>query len=375
MRIRKYVVLVFAALLAAFAYADPVTLIDCTGTRVTVNLPAEIVQVINDNYEAVENALVSNNVSAQTIRDVSAQVNSSYAKLGSYGLNTTSPITDAEDSLNKLCDSIVDVVPDSQMVQNVWAKAWLGQMLHIGGGLNTGISFMNITSLLDAAESLGIKTKGIPSSLPFPTVTLDARVSLPVFPVDIGATFSLLDTRKISGVSDVFNSFSMEFYNFGFDVRYPLIKQGPLNSILALGAGFYYSKGGIAITDDDASASLTYKAATFKIDAQYSIQVAVLVPFIGARAALTQASSDWNIDVNWNEIYTGESSYINMAQQWGILPTEFSGGSNCKFTESIRPQLYGGVGLDIGHFNLTASGDFDFHTKIPSAALSMRIVF
>ena len=120
---------------------------------------------------------------------------------------------------------------------------------------------------------------------------------------------------------------------------------------------------------------MNYKAATFKLDAQYSLKLAVLVPFVGARVALTQASADWEIDVDWKSIYKDESSYVAMAQDWGLLPTKFSGGSSCKFTESIRPQIYGGIGLDVLCFDITASGCFDFNTRIPSAAFSLRLSF
>ncbi|MBQ6565739.1 MAG: hypothetical protein IJR93_08920 [Treponema sp.] len=375
MIIRKISAFVLASLLAGTAFAENVTLVDCTGAKVTVDLPSELVDIINENRTSIEAALAQNKITAATIQDVSSKVNDAYGKLGDYGLDSANPITDAQDGLDELCDIIVDVVPDSQMQQNVWAKAWLGSIFHIGGGLNTGLSFMNISPLLDAVDSLGISTSGIPSSIPFPTMTVDLRASLPFFPLDIGAAFSLLDTRKISGVSSVLNDVALEFYNFGFDARYPLIKKGPLGSMLSLGAGFYYSKGGVSFKDDDASASLNYKAATFKLDAQYSLKLAVLVPFVGARVALTQASADWEIDVDWKSVYKDESSYVAMAQDWGLLPTKFSGGSSCKFTESIRPQIYGGIGLDVLCFDITASGCFDFNTRIPSAAFSLRLSF
>ncbi|MBP5157019.1 MAG: hypothetical protein ILP18_04000 [Treponema sp.] len=375
MKAKYFFAVLVAALSVSFAAAENVTLIDCTGAKVTVDLPSEVVKIINDNYATVQNELVANNVSAETIRDVSSRVNTAYGKLSDYGLKSLAPITDAQDALNELCGSVVDVVPDSQMQQNVWAKAWMGKGFHIGGGVNAGISFMNINSLLDAANSLGMDTKGIPGSIPFPTATADIRVAMPFFPIDIGATMSLFDTRKISGSSDIFDKFALDFFNFGFDVRYPIIKRGPLNSVLSLGGGYYYSKGGFSITDDDASASLKYKSSTFKIDAQYSLKLAVLVPFVGARLAFTQSSSDWEIDMDWKDIYSGESSYIAMAQDWGVLPTKFSGGAKSSFTEGIRPQLYGGIGLDILCFDLTASACFDITSRIPSVAFSARISF
>ncbi len=375
MKMKIFFALTLLAFMASFACAESVTLIDYTGTRVTVDLPSEVVKIINDNYSSIQKELTANKVSAETIRDVSSRVNTAYDKLSDYGLKSLSPITDSEEALDELCKSVVDVVPDSQMQQNVWAKAWMGKGFHIGGGVNAGLSFMNIKGLLDAANSLGMNTKGIPSSLPFPTATADIRVAMPFFPIDIGATVSMFDTRKISGTADLFDHFALDFFNFGFDVRYPIIKRGPLNSVLSVGGGYYYSKGGISLSDDDASASLHYKASTFKVDAQYSLKLAVLVPFVGARVAFTQASSDWEIGMNWKNVYSGESSYIAMAQDWGVLPTKFSGSSTNSFTEGIRPQLYGGIGLDVLCFDFTTSACFDITTRIPSVAFSTRISF
>ncbi len=375
MKLRKLIAFMGSFVLAAFVFAEKVSFIDNTGARVTVDLPSEVASIINKNYDEIQSAITSKGVSAADIRSVSDKVNEAYGKLSDYGLNTLNPITDAQDGMNELSEGIVDVVPDSQMQQNVWAKAWLGELLHVGGGLNAGVSFMSISSLLDAADSIGIDTSSIPSSIPFPTITADLRVSLPIIPLDLGATLSLLDTRKISGISDVFTDFALDFFNVGFDFRYPLIKEGPLNSILSLGGGFYYSRGGLSVDGDKASVSLNYKASTFKVNAQYSLSLACFVPFVGARVAFTQADADWEIAVNWKRLYKNESAWISMAQDWGVLPTEFSGGSSCSFTDSIRPQLYGGIGLDLFHFNLTASACFDFNTLIPSVALSARLCF
>lgn len=378
MKLRIIAALLLISVLPVFVSAEQVTFIDNTGANVTVDLPSEVASIIKENHAAIQNELTAEGVTAATIQDVAAKVNDVYRNLGDYGVKSMAPITDAKDGLNDLSDILVRAVPDSQMQQNVWAKAWLGEKLHVGGGLNAGFSFMSIGSLLDAAEAIGVDTSDIPSSIPFPTLTADVRASLPFMPLDVGVTFSLLDTNKLSGLSHAFDHFNLDFYNFGFDFRYPLIKHGPLNSVLSLGGGFYYTKGGMEVTGKEAGVAMDYKAATFKINAQYSLDLSVIVPFVGARVAFTQSSADWEINVDWKNVYSNtddENEWIARAQNWGVLPSKFSGGSSCSFTDSIRPQLYGGIGLELACFNFTVSGCFDFNSMIPSLALSARLCF
>lgn len=375
MKRRMIASLLLTALLPVFVFAEQVTFYDNTGAGVTVDLPSEVAAIVKDNQFAIQSQILADGASAALIQGVAAKINEAYIKLGEYGIKSATPITDAEDGLNDLSDKVVGAVPDSQMQQNVWAKAWLGEALHIGGGLNAGLSFISIGSLIDAAEALGIDTSDVPSSIPFPTLTADIRASFPFMPLDVGLTFSMLDTDKFSGLSHAFDSFGLGFYNMGFDFRYPLIRHGPLNSVLSLGGGFYYSKGDISVTGKKASVAMNYKASTFKINAQYSLDLSAVVPFVGARVSFTQSSADWKIDVDWDRIYSGEANYVGLAQKWGVLPKKFSGGSSSGFTDSIRPQLYGGVGLELFHINLTASGCYDVNSRVPSVAFSARICF
>ncbi len=46
MIIRKISAFVLASLLAGTAFAENVTLVDCTGAKVTVDLPSELVDVL-----------------------------------------------------------------------------------------------------------------------------------------------------------------------------------------------------------------------------------------------------------------------------------------------------------------------------------------
>ena len=60
------------------------------------------------------------------------------------------------------------------------------------------------------------------------------------------------------------------------------------------------------------------------------------------------------------------------ALEWGILPRSFSGSSS---GFSVYPQVFGGIGLDLLFLNLTVSGSYDIASKIPSAAVSVRVAW
>ena len=79
---------------------------------------------------------------------------------------------------------------------------------------------------------------------------------------------------------------------------------------------------------------------------------------------------------NWDKILSKEGDAdIKNAISWNILPKRFSGELNSPFSKNIRPQMYGGVGLDIAVVSITLSGCYDFIYNIPSGAFSVRLVF
>ena len=58
---------------------------------------------------------------------------------------------------------------------------------------------------------------------------------------------------------------------------------------------------------------------------------------------------------------------------WGILPTHFEGSGESGYFEDIRPQVFGGLGIDLFIINVTANFSYDFLSKIPAAGMSVRL--
>ena len=374
----------FAAFAMTFAFAasglfaKPLTVKGIDG-EVKIDIPDDVYNMVSGRVDEINNALRENEVTKSQIENAANMVNEAYANIKNY-IPTDSPFTVAENGLNDFCDDLADVIPNSQTQQNVYAEAWIGKLFpgfHFGAGVNAGVSALDVSSLKDAALALGVDdVKDINDTLVFPTITVDARLGGIILPFDIGVTAMSIDTSKMDSVDKAIDPVAIDFFTIGADIRYAILQGGFMRPKWSVGAGFYYTKGGVDVDDDTAKASLDFKSTTFMVNTQASIKLLCLVPFIGGRALFSKTSVDWKVNANWARIIAKESDTyyegVANALKWGILPSSFSGSSS---GFSVYPQVFGGIGLDLLFLNLTVSGSYDIASKIPSAAVSVRIAW
>ena len=393
--LKKFITLACVGIAAASLFAEDITLhwggnsyTFTTGTQSGSNIvqvPNEILNIIKQNQSKIETALADNQVTAQDITDNAPKIKEVYdTKLtqpksaGGYGFTTDAPITTATNGLNGFCNDLCDSLPNSQTQQNVWAEAWIGKLFpfpHLGFGINAGVSQMEIKSLKDAAQALSIDVKDLRDSYVLPTVTADFRLGGIVFPFDIGLNVMSVDTSKIGSLESSLDPVSFDFFTLGMDVRYALLQGGGIRPKVSVGGGFYYTDGSVNIKDDNADASLNFNSTTIFASAQASVKLICLVPFIGGRLLFSKTKVDWNVNAKWDRIFSDAADtneFANVAS-WGIMPSKFSGSGESGFFEDIRPQLFGGVGLDVLILNITASLSYDVLEKIPGGALSVRL--
>lgn len=378
----------FAALAMAFAFAasglfaidyKQITVKDVNGVSVTIDIPSDVFSLVEGRESEINDALKTYKVDASKIREAESAVKDAYENIKDY-IPTDSPFTVAENGLNDFCDDLADVIPNSQTQQNVYAEAWIGKIFpgfHFGAGVNAGVSALDVSTLKDAALALGVDdVKDINDTLVFPTITVDARLGGIILPFDIGVTAMSIDTSKMDSVDKAIDPVAIDFFTLGADIRYAIFQGGFMRPKWSVGAGFYYTKGGVDVDDDSAKASLDFKSTTFMVNTQASIKLLCLVPFIGGRALFSKTSVDWKVNANWASIIADEAdSYydgVRDALTWGILPSSFSGSSS---GFSVYPQVFGGIGLDLLFLNLTVSGSYDIASKIPSAAVSVRVAW
>ncbi|AEB15072.1 hypothetical protein [Treponema succinifaciens] len=378
----------FAALAMACTFAasglfaidyKQITVKDINGVSVTIDIPSDVFSLVEGRESEINDALNKYKVDASKIREAESAVKDAYENIKDY-IPTDSPFTVAENGLNDFCDDLADVIPNSQTQQNVYAEAWIGKIFpgfHFGAGVNAGVSALDVSTLKDAALALGVDdVKDINDTLVFPTITVDARLGGIILPFDIGVTAMSIDTSKMDSVDKAIDPVAIDFFTLGADIRYAIFQGGFMRPKWSVGAGFYYTKGGVDVDDDTAKASLDFKSTTFMVNTQASIKLLCLVPFIGGRALFSKTSVDWKVNADWARIIAKESDTyyegVANALKWGILPSSFSGSSS---GFSVYPQVFGGIGLDLLFLNLTVSGSYDIASKIPSAAVSVRVAW
>lgn len=378
----------FAALAMACTFAasglfaidyKQITVKDINGVSVTIDIPSDVFSLVEGRESEINYALNKYKVNASKIREAESAVKDAYENIKDY-IPTDSPFTVAENGLNDFCDDLADVIPNSQTQQNVYAEAWIGKIFpgfHFGAGVNAGVSALDVSTLKDAALALGVDdVKDINDTLVFPTITVDARLGGIILPFDIGVTAMSIDTSKMDSVDKAIDPVAIDFFTLGADIRYAIFQGGFMRPKWSVGAGFYYTKGGVDVDDDTAKASLDFKSTTFMVNTQASIKLLCLVPFIGGRALFSKTSVDWKVNADWERIIAKESDTyyegVANALKWGILPSSFSGSSS---GFSVYPQVFGGIGLDLLFLNLTVSGSYDIASKIPSAAVSVRVAW
>ena len=378
----------FAALAMACTFAasglfaidyKQITVKDVNGVSVTIDIPSDVFSLVEGRESEINDALKTYKVDASKIREAESAVKDAYENIKGY-IPTDKPFTVAENGLNDFCDDLADVIPNSQTQQNVYAEAWIGKIFpgfHFGAGVNAGVSALDVSTLKDAALALGVDdVKDINDTLVFPTITVDARLGGIILPFDIGVTAMSIDTSKMDSVDKAIDPVAIDFFTLGADIRYAIFQGGFMRPKWSVGAGFYYTKGGVDVDDDTAKASLDFKSTTFMVNTQASIKLLCLVPFIGGRALFSKTSVDWKVNADWASIIAKESDtyYEGVADalKWGILPRSFSGSSS---GFSVYPQMFGGIGLDLLFLNLTVSGSYDIASKIPSAAVSVRVAW
>lgn len=366
--LKKIAIFFASAVFTAGLFAESVTIAAKDG-NVTINVPAEIANIIRQNQAQIEQALNEHNIEGDIVTDVANRATSVYDEKGTAIIGT------ATKGLDGFCEDLCDSLPNSQTQQNVWAEAWIGKLLpfpHLGFGINAGASEMDISALKNAAKALSIDVKDLKNSYVLPTVTADVRLGGIIFPFDVGLTAMSIDTSKLGSMESAMDPVSFDFFTVGGDVRYALLQGGGIRPKVSVGGGFYYTDGSVNVKDDTADASLDFKSTTLFASAQASVKLICLVPFAGGRVLLSKTSVDWNVKPQWDRIISVSDANQKQAI-CDIMPKSFSGSGNSGFFEDIHPQLFGGLGIDLLILNVTASLSYDVASKIPGGALSVRL--
>ena len=387
----KFFAMALASLVIAFpSFSESITLnwgngetltidtSDSSGANVVGNVPLDIIKIAAEHLGEIQTALANARVSSSDAKNALNQATTAYKDyVNNSGISTLNPYTTTVNGLNDFSDIMLDVVPNTQIQQNVWANAWIGHILpkpNLGFGINAGVSKLDLKPLITVADALGMKDgSSIPETLAMPTITADVRVGGFILPFDVGFTAMSIDANTIKPIGKKLDPAYFDFFMLGGDVRYAILKGGLLRPKLSVGLGGYYTKGNFGVEQDGSRAQLDFDTTSIVLSTQASIKLLCLVPFVGARVMMSKSNVDWKVHANWASILNTNNSNIEKALSYGFLPSDFSDGVSSKFTNHVRPVLYGGFAIDMMVVDLTFSASYDVVSKIPSGAVSLRL--
>lgn len=371
---KKIFVFLAIAISTSLLFAEKIT-IKVGGSDAEFDVPFDVANLVNKNKSQIEAALAEHGVSASQIQSAVNELNNVYDDfMKDFG--TLTPLTDVENGLNNFSKDLAPAISNAQLMQNVWAEAWLGKLVpgvHLGAGIDLGASQMKITALKETAKAFGMsEISDMPDSFVFPTVAGDVRLGGIFLPFDIGASFMTIDSSRINALDEAISPMAFDFFTIGFDFRWAILEGKTWQPKFSVGAGYVFTKGGVGISSDEAAANLDFKNHTAYLQAQLSKKLLFFIPYIGAKVAYTKSEVNWSATAQWTSIFDGDDSELGNLQDWGILPTEFSGGYD---GWKIIPQVYGGFCLDFAIINLTFGIGWDFVDRLASGSFSFRLAW
>ncbi len=267
-------------------------------------------------------------------------------------------------------------VPQAAVQQNVYAEAFIGKIFpavppHFAVGIDAGLTHLNTSGLAKAADELGIS--GVKNDLYLPVFNADVRIGGVIFPFDVGLSFMTLDVGKLNTM-DV--DFTAEYTTFAIDARYALLEDGLLLPAVSVGAGYSVNKGSFGASNSTAEANVDFSVHTLyaQVQASKTINIPVVrigfTPFIGLRGLISNYTNDWS----WKL----KGAYVDAVNNLGNnIATSGKGTASSDGFGGFQPQIYGGIGLNLGFFQLTGSICADLRhiggdSSLWSSAFSLR---
>ncbi len=290
-----------------------------------------------------------------------------------------------EAGLDDFTFSLIKTAPSTVSHQNMWASAYIGQLLdlppHLGGGVSVGMAQLKTDGIQSVMKEMGL-TYDV-KNLFLPTLTFDARIGGLLIPFDLGVHGMMIKNPLEFNIQETF--FSIDYGTVGADIRFPIIKQDAIKPNLSIGVGYAYSKGnaGISVKDGVANVSAGYESQILQASVQLSKKILIVEPFVGLRGTLSSNKRNWSwnydgtkaLDAKTLELL-GEEGQTLLKEESKFDSDDWSGFDINKEDPNYTAQIFAGIGID---FLLIAQGtlnvSFDLVNQIWAGGLSLRVKF
>lgn len=275
-----------------------------------------------------------------------------------------------------------------------WSDAYVGSFPHFGLGLTMGATTVRPSTSKDLFASLGESApSGISSAgIPIPAMVGTFKIGLPVLPMDLGFKLGFVPTSMVRSMAGDSGT-DFKYLNYGFQLRYALVKQKGLLPNVSVGAAYNHVEGEVTVpigvkqidvdsthylTLTNPALDLTWKSNTFDFTAQVSKKFLILVPYLGGGLTFGKSSVDGGLSAD-NITPSGGLTFDQMkaymkAMGYNYIPDDFtSTGFNYTADES-NPlfRLYGGMSLRLFVIDLDLQGIYLLKSKSFGASLTGR---
>jgi opacity protein-like surface antigen len=306
--------------------------------------------------------------------------------------STTSPAEVAEmqatisSGFDTFSEDLAESLSNSATLQNVWADAYIGKLFpslvpHFGAGINVGAVSLDSSGFESVANELGMGSY-VPSSLAIPVINAEAKIGGIILPFDLGVSIMKFDSSNLADLNiSSLDNMDFDYFSFGVDFRYNIIKQNLVLPNVSVGALYNYTSGSFSVESDDASAEINYKSQTYGLQAQVSKNfIGIITPFGGGRLLVATADNDWNYseDTGITNVAT-----INTLQTAGYTINDdgtISGSGSYTYSlvdydslDDLNMQVFAGVGINLLVVQFTPSVSYDFTQGIWGATFSTHI--
>jgi hypothetical protein len=294
-------------------------------------------------------------------------------------------------------DAVANSLPFNALIGQQWSDAFIGSFPHLGVGVTIGATTLPYAAVKPVIDLFGITLPPEIAFLedlgaPLPAYSIDARLGLPVIPMDIGVKFGMLPQEaKMFLPADL----SLDYLLIGGDVRYALIKGNIVLPDVSIGAGYTYLKGtfgvdgllggaqditnvdGHTISLSDPTLNFNWETSVIDLNAQASMNLLIFSPFIGAGAAFGKSTAGGGLasDVlfDGSPITQADIDQIKLALDDQAPDLSSQGIATSSAADGWAFRVFGGVGMNILVIRLDIAAMYNFTSNAFGASVNLRV--
>jgi hypothetical protein len=258
-----------------------------------------------------------------------------------------------------------------------WSDAYIGGFPHFGMGLSAGLTTMKSESINNMLALFGIPVINLPlldKKFPLPAYSIDARIGLPIIPLDFGVKFGYLSESWLESLLGI----GIKSMLIGADVRYVIINSKVLPLRFSVGLGFNYLNGGISKKFETLSFTnavisvagkpqldIIWKTTNIELKTQVSFPFRIVTPYAGAGISYSWSQAGYKIS-------SPTSITVSNPGALGITDVSDKSFETIKKFSGINTRVFGGISFNLAYIRLDLTGMYEITNGNFGATIGFR---